>query len=281
MKRLRIRHIAGFRYPGGANASYNEARMLPVDSRGQVVLTSRLDITPHAVQYSYVDYWGTPVTAFEVLTAHHELTLTASCLVEVTRTLPEVVDLGWEELAGRATSSVRLIEQTKQSPRTAPPAELSELAHGIRDSAQGVHATATRICELVHGSMEYVRGVTGVESTAAEAWAQRRGVCQDMAHVAIGALRCVGIPARYVSGYQHPDAEAEIGQPAVGESHAWVEWYEGEWYGFDPTNGIPVGDRHVLVARGRDYDDVPPIRGVYAGGGASETFVTVEITRES
>ena len=127
--------------------------------------------------------------------------------------------------------------------------------------------------------MEYVRGVTGVHSTASEAWAERKGVCQDIAHVALGALRSVGIPARYVSGYLHPDAGAAIGQTVIGESHAWVEWYAGEWRGYDPTNLAEVGELHVLVGRGRDYSDVSPLRGVYAGPGASELFVSVEITR--
>ena len=109
--------------------------------------------------------------------------------------------------------------------------------------------------------------------------AERKGVCQDIAHVALGALRSVGIPARYVSGYLHPDAGAAVGETVIGESHAWVEWFAGEWRGYDPTNLAEVGELHVLVGRGRDYSDVPPLRGVYAGPGASELFVSVEVTR--
>jgi transglutaminase-like putative cysteine protease len=110
----------------------------------------------------------------------------------------------------------------------------------------------------------------------------RKGVCQDITHLALGALRSVGIPARYVSGYLHPRPNAAIGETVGGESHAWVEWFCGDdWRGFDPTNGIDIGDRHVLVGRGRDYNDVPPLRGVYAGPFGSTLFVTVEITREA
>ena len=126
-----------------------------------------------------------------------------------------------------------------------------------------------------------MHGVTGVHSTAAEAWAVRKGVCQDITHIALGALRAVGIPARYVSGYLHPKPDAEIGETVAGESHAWVEWFCGEWRGFDPTNLIDIGDRHVIVGRGRDYNDVAPLRGVYAGPYGSKLFVTVEITREA
>jgi transglutaminase-like putative cysteine protease len=121
--------------------------------------------------------------------------------------------------------------------------------------------------------------VTGVNSTARDAWPARSGVCQDIAHVALGVLRAAGIPARYVSGYLHPDPTAPIGQPVIGESHAWVEWYSGEWRGYDPTNLVEIGESHVYVGHGRDYGDVAPLRGVYAGPSASELFVEVEVTR--
>jgi len=129
--------------------------------------------------------------------------------------------------------------------------------------------------------VEYMHGITGVHSTAAEAWEARKGVCQDMAHITLGALREVGIPARYVSGYLHPKEHAEVGEAVAGESHAWVEWFAGDWQGFDPTNNIEIGDRHVLVGRGRDYNDVPPLRGVYAGPFKGHLHVKVTITREA
>jgi len=129
--------------------------------------------------------------------------------------------------------------------------------------------------------MEYMPGITGVHSTGAEAWVERKGVCQDITHITLGALREVGIPARYVSGYLHPNPHAEVGVAVTGESHAWVEWFTGDWEGFDPTNRIEIGDRHVLVGRGRDYNDVPPLRGVYAGPYKSDLHVQVTITREA
>ena len=130
-------------------------------------------------------------------------------------------------------------------------------------------------------AIDYMQGVTAVTSTAVDAWEARKGVCQDIAHIAIGALREVGIPARYVSGYLHPKPSAEVGEAVTGESHAWVEWFAGDWQGFDPTNNIEIGDRPVLVGRGRDYNDVPPLRGVYAGPGKSQLKVKVTITRET
>ena len=104
-------------------------------------------------------------------------------------------------------------------------------------------------------------------------------MCQDVAHIAIGALRSIGIPARYVSGYLHPRLDPVVGEPVSGESHAWVEWWDDGWRGFDPTNDTEPGDRHVIVALGRDYNDVKPLSGIFSGSGTSSMFVDVQVTR--
>jgi len=127
--------------------------------------------------------------------------------------------------------------------------------------------------------LEYVPGATSVHTSAVEAWEVKRGVCQDMAHICIGALRAIGIPARYVSGYLLPNAKAEIGERVKGDSHAWLEFWAGDWIGYDPTNRKFVGTDHIVVARGREYSDVPPLKGVYAGAAESQLSVTVEMTR--
>ena len=279
MSRIRIVHRTGFTYEEPATASYNEARMLPHSGGEQFVLQAGLDIRPGATQHSYRDYWGTRVSTFVVLTPHRELSVTATSLVEVRPSPVPRSELSWDELEVAAGSTIGLVEASTFSDATTPPAEVAELAREIAAEGAPVGETALEISRAVGGAMEYVRGVTGVHSTATEAWAERKGVCQDIAHVALGALRSVGIPARYVSGYLHPDPDADIGQTVVGESHAWVEWFAGEWRGYDPTNLKEVGELHVLVGRGRDYSDVTPLRGVYAGPGASELFVSVEVTR--
>ena len=128
---------------------------------------------------------------------------------------------------------------------------------------------------------------TGVEVYAGQIWAVSGAILAGAGFVGLalaltlGALRSVGIPARYVSGYLHPRPDAVVGETVVGESHAWVEWFCGAWKAYDPTNLIDIGDRHVTVGRGRDYGDVAPLRGVYAGPYGSKLFVTVEITREA
>jgi transglutaminase-like putative cysteine protease len=282
VNRLRIKHLTGFHYGGDVTASYNEARMLPVSADGQLVLFSNLEILPISSHHNYVDYWGSRVSSFEILTPHNELSLTATSLVEVRPRPHNDECLSWEDLAVEVETATEYVEQLGQTRRTAPPVEVVDLAREIaKDAADTCHA-ALQICTAIGNAVEYMQGITGVHSTAAEAWAHRKGVCQDITHLALGALRSVGIPARYVSGYLHPKPQAAIGETVAGESHAWVEWFcGGQWRGFDPTNRIDIGDRHVLVGRGRDYNDVPPLRGVYAGPFGSTLFVRVEITREA
>ena len=149
----------------------------------------------------------------------------------------------------------------------------------IRDSSDTPYDYACAVVRLVHDEVDYVFGATGVHSRAAQAWVQRSGVCQDMAHLVIGALRLVGVPARYVSGYLMPQRDAELGRGYAGESHAWVQFWDGDWVGVDPTNDQLPGELHVEVAAGRDYRDVPPIRGIFTGSGTSDMFVWVEMTR--
>ncbi|WP_353828459.1 transglutaminase family protein [Agromyces sp. SYSU T0242] len=281
MSRLRIVHRTGFAYEQPATASYNEARMLPNSVGEQFVLHASLDIRPGATQHAYLDYWGTRVSTFEVLTPHRELSVTATSVVEVRPAPGRGPEPTWEELSVIRDSSVPFVEFTTQTDATEPPPEVAALAADIAAERMPVGETALEISRAIGSAVEYVTGVTGVNSTAREAWDQGKGVCQDIAHLAVGALRSVGIPARYVSGYLHPDRDAALGQTVTGESHAWVEWFAGSWRGYDPTNLAEAGELHVLVGRGRDYEDVAPLRGVYAGPGSSELFVSVEVTREA
>lgn len=281
MKRLRIEHVTGFSYQGDVAASYNEARMLPGTTDSQFVLTSSLDIEPAAAVHSYVDYFGTRVSSFDVLSSHSDLRIVARSLVEVRPRPIEPTGITWDRLASDARRQVSTVEQLAQTDRTRPHPEVAEIAHSIAARRDDPWRAAQDICVAVGDAVEYQFGVTKVHTTAAEAWEARKGVCQDMAHIAVGALRSVGIPARYVSGYLHPREDAAIDVPVKGESHAWLEWYAGQWQGFDPTNNIEIGDRHVLVGRGRDYNDVPPLRGVYGGSHTSHLNVEVTITREA
>ncbi len=281
MMRLRIEHTTGFAYQGDVGASYNEARMLPISTDSQFVLSSQLDIEPSTSVNYYLDYFGTRVAAFDVLAGHRALEITARSLVEVRPRPLEFPELSWERLAAESARAIATVEMLGQSARTAPHPEVVELARSIAAQHDEPARAALAISAAIGEAMEYMHGITGVHSTGAEAWGERKGVCQDITHITLGALREVGIPARYVSGYLHPVADAAVGVPTTGESHAWVEWFSGGWQGFDPTNNAEIGDRYVLVGRGRDYNDVPPLRGVYAGPFKSNLHVKVTVTREA
>jgi transglutaminase-like putative cysteine protease len=281
MSRYLVQHTTGFRYSEPVMASYNEVRMLPVRDNSQIVFSSKLEITPRPASHEYVDYFGSRVVMFEILEEHSELEITSTNVVELRPAPNELPTMSWEELASVTDRSVELHDAATIGKRTSIPVDLVRKARAIADASATPAIAAEAICRLIHSSMKYQFGVTGVQSNASEAWSKKIGVCQDFTHLALGALRSVGIPARYVSGYLHPQLEPRIGQLVVGESHAWVEWYAGEWFANDPTNNLAFPDRHVVVARGRDYDDVPPLRGVFAGMGGSELFVKVEITREA
>lgn len=280
MIRYKVAHTTGFKYLNEATASYNEIRMLPSRSDRQFVLQSKLDIQPSTSSHEYVDYFGTRVVVFEVLDLHDALTIRAINVVEIRPSTEIHQSCSWSDLENYVKNDVHLFDAMMQTERTQVPADLAKLAKSLVDQADP-SASAEAICREIFAAMTYKPGVTGVHSNASEAWQKKEGVCQDFAHLAIGALRAVGIPARYVSGYLHPALEPVVGKKIKGESHAWVEWFAGSWQAFDPTNDIWVGDRHIHIGNGRDYDDIPPLRGVFAGAGSHELFVEVEITRES
>jgi transglutaminase-like putative cysteine protease len=273
---IEIRHRTRFAYSGEIPTSYNEARVTPAHLPRQRVLTSAVHITPVTWQANYVDYWDTRVTAFEVLRPHRTLTVTATSRVEVMPEYQPWQAPDWAELRSPALTE-RLAEYLENSSATEPDEELAEFALEAAGRHQPGEA-ARLICSYLHDTIEYLPGSTSVHTPAAHAWSERAGVCQDFAHLAIGALRAVGIPARYVSGYLHPSRSSELGQTVRGESHAWVEWWAGDWLGYDPTNDAVASDHHVVVARAREYADVMPVKGVFTGAD-SELTVTVDVTQ--
>jgi transglutaminase-like putative cysteine protease len=271
--RVRIEHRTRFTYPAAARASYNEVRKIPLTTMRQTVLDAKIHTTPFAPQFGYGDYWGTEVVAFNVDAPHEQLTVESSALVDTNPGL-EPQEATWADLF-----SVReqMAEWLIPSPSTRPTARIEAVARRVRQPTP--LDTLRAVAGWVTDSLEYVPGVTSVRTGAEEALDAGRGVCQDFAHVALSLLRCGGIPARYVSGYFHPQADARIGEVAEAQSHAWIEAWLGDWWGFDPTNGVEIAQRHVLVARGRDYADVVPLKGVYAGPPPDGTEVRVLVTR--
>jgi transglutaminase-like putative cysteine protease len=282
--RMQVVHTTRFAYESAAHASYNEARLTPPTLLTQTTLETGIAIDPPTPMYRYLDYWGTHVSAFDLDESHNQLVVTATSTVETTEPKPKPVPpVTWLSLQ-HPTTTDRFAEFLAATARTAVEDELiAEVTGRLNEGGQELspNETALAISSFVHEAVEYVPGSTGVQTSAHEAWERRQGVCQDIAHLTAGLLRRFGIPARYVSGYVHPKHTAEIGVTVTGQSHAWVEWWDGDWVGHDVTNAQPVGVQHVVVARGRDYGDVAPLKGVYQGRSASKLAVTVHVTRLS
>jgi transglutaminase-like putative cysteine protease len=278
--RLRIEHTTNVSYAGLVLNSFNEARMTPLTLPTQMTLESRVTAGPGVPVWTYNDYWGTFVSVFDVPEPHDDLVIRAVATVETEPFggLPgQAEQVSWEQL-GQRVASGRLLEFRMPTPLTEVSEEISaamlaEIAGLTPDAA------AEFISGRVHDHVTYMPGATGVRTSAQEACDKCQGVCQDMAQLTVGLMRTAGLPARYVSGYLHPDPKAQPGSTSVGQSHAWIEYWAGAWTPLDPTSLAPVGERHVVVARGRDYADVPPLKGIYHGRSGGGMDVTVEVTR--
>lgn len=278
--RLRIEHLTSVRYAGPVRTSFNEARMTPLTLPTQVTLESRVTAGPGVQVWAYSDYWGTIASVFDLPGPHDSLVIRAAATVETAPSpgIPASADRPTWTAIGQKARNGRLLEFLLPTPLTTITEEISAAAAaGI--AGLSPDAAAEAISARVREHVTYMPGATGVRTGAQEAWDKGQGVCQDMAQLTAALMRAVGLPARYVSGYLHPKAEAEPGTTAAGQSHAWVEYWAGAWTPLDPTSGAPVAERHVVVARGRDYADVPPLKGIYRGPAPSHMRVTVAVTR--
>ncbi|MGL4305387.1 MAG: transglutaminase family protein [Mycobacteriaceae bacterium] len=275
--RMRVVHATGYAYNAPVTSSYNEARLTPRSDNRQNVILNRVETAPATRSYRYTDYWGTAVTAFDLHAPHTELEVTGSSVVETESGERPEEKVSWEDLQSEAVIDRfdEYLTHTTYVPKSYRIAAVAKkLSKGLDPEAAVVAAA-----QWVHEEMSYVPGTTGVHTSALQAWEEKKGVCQDYAHLTLVVLRSMGIPSRYVSGYLHPNRAAVIGEAVEGQSHAWVEVWTGGWWGYDPTNAVEVNEQHVSVGLGRDYADVPPLKGIYSGGGSTDLDVLVEITR--
>ena len=239
--RLLIVHRTVLSYPDTVTTSYNEVRMQPSDEPGQAVLSARLEIDPFEGVLSYVDYFGTRVAAFDVHRPHRHLAVTATTTVETfppMESWPGAVPPGspppvaatapmsWQDLADSHCED-RFEEYLTPTPLTALDDELTGIADDIKRDSGTPSEAAAAVCEWVHATLTYETGATGVSTSAVEAYLARRGVCQDLSHLAIGMLRSMGVPTRYVSGYLHPGGTVEVHY--VGVEYDTGEEFDSSW----------------------------------------------------
>ena len=282
--RYAIRHVTRFTYETSISESVMEVRMRPRSDGHQRCLRFALSTMPVSHVRMYEDHEGNIVHHFNVPGRHTRLMLTAEALVEcgAPAMLPVALDAdAWEHLDAHAASG-EFWDLLNPSPFARPTPLLDDLAAEI-GLARGDDPldTLRRLNREVYGRFEYKPRATRVDSPIDEALATRQGVCQDFTHIMIALVRRLGVPCRYVSGYLFQPSDGAAVRSSDGATHAWLEaWLPTlGWIGFDPTNNLLADDRHVRVAVGRDYADVPPTRGVFKGVSAvsSELAVAVRV----
>ncbi|CAN5478297.1 transglutaminase family protein [soil metagenome] len=282
---LEIRHITQYHYERPVRESLMELWMQPQKGARQRLVSFELEIEPAAQVFSYADSFGNAVYHFDVPQPHDGLTIIARSAVETepVSEWPMPLDMGeWERLKSTFVRGecFDYLQPHGFVQRNAA-LETFIIEHDIDDLRRRDPFSAVQaLCDTIYKAFEYQPGVTDADSPIDLALSAGRGVCQDFAHIMLAICRSWGIPARYVSGYLFTDREAgDRSDPDA--THAWVDVFlpSYRWIGFDPTNNVMTGERHVAVAVGRDYGDVTPSRGVYKGDSESHLAVGVSVRR--
>jgi transglutaminase-like putative cysteine protease len=276
-----IRHVTRFRYSAPVRESVMELRMQPRSEGPQTLRSFQISTNPRAQLYAYTDHLGNAVYHFNLLREHEELRIEAQATVEIIHRAPwpEVLDpLEWSRYNGFNLSDDHfdMLEPSKFARPSPELLSFMKIADLEKPAVDPLSALKT-LQRGIYDSFDYEPGVTEVNSPIEVALEQRRGVCQDYAHIMTAVARIWGVPCRYVSGYLYHKGSRD--RSAANATHAWVEAYLPSlgWVGFDPTNNIMAGERHVRAAVGRDYADVPPTRGTYKGGADSELSIAVSL----
>ena len=297
---LKIIHETRYAYAPEVETAQHMAHLKPRATPSQRLLDHALAIDPApALQGESSDIYGNTRTFFAFDSAHTRLLVAATSTVQTETPLAATAPargLAWGRVQEQFSYRKGAVydaaaEFVFPSPYVLRDASIADYARRSFQEGRSAFDAAMELTERIHGEFEYDPESTEINTPAAQALAQRRGVCQDFAHIMIGCLRSCGIPARYVSGYlltqPPPGRERLIGADA---SHAWVSMYvphliadvtddraAGRWIDFDPTNGRQAGEDYVTLAVGRDYSDVSPMRGVLHGGARHKLKVAVTV----
>jgi transglutaminase-like putative cysteine protease len=283
--KLDIRYRCSFEYDELVRESQNELRACPTSDSRQTVLSYRVGSTPAARFFSFEDYWGTRVDAFGVREPHIAIEVVAEATVEThpAPMLAASADVRQLRDLDFVADHIEYLERTRHVDWS--DAVTTDAQRQVDLAGPDVVSIVLAIHRRAGGLLTYRRGITYVGVPLADLLARGEGVCQDYAHLSVAMCRSVGIPARYVSGYLFTSDDSTGGDTDDDVvsvlTHAWFEAaIPGVgWLALDPTNKQEVGLRHVKIGHGRDYDDVPPLRGVYTGPPDAKLQVGVEMRR--
>jgi transglutaminase-like putative cysteine protease len=283
--RFDIRYSCRFTYDQLVRESQNELRACPLSDEFQHLTSYRVQTVPSSRVLSFYDWWGTRVDAFGVREPHLVLDVVAEATVE-TYPRPMLATDPRSDLLADPSFRDQHAEFLERTPHANwGPAVADAAAKQVDAVGPGVVSQVLGLHRFVGTQLRYEPGATYVGVSIDEVFERGAGVCQDFAHLSVALCRSAGIPARYVSGYLFTvdESSGDEGEGDIVEvqTHAWMEAAIPTlgWVALDPTNGLQVGVRHVAIGRGRDYDDVPPLQGVYAGEAAHQLDVQVSIRR--
>jgi transglutaminase-like putative cysteine protease len=289
--KYRVTHITSYDYSETVPFCYNLAHLSPRGCAHQKTLEGRIEVSPVNALFGRrrMDYFGNEITYFTVQEAHNSLSVTATSVVDLTPIeFPNLTDSPpWKAVPALLDEAAT--PATLDAYQFAFDSKFIERSDSLRDYASPSFESDRPLLDSVfdlthriHEDFAYDPTATTVSTPLNDVMRDRRGVCQDFAHLQIGCLRSMGLAARYVSGYIYSSqAEGEPHLSGVHASHAWVSVFcpRQGWIDFDPTNDmIPVAE-HITVAWGRDYEDVAPVRGVVLGGGEHTISVRVDVCR--
>jgi transglutaminase-like putative cysteine protease len=288
--RYRVTHRSSYQYASPVTVSHHLAHLAPRALPTQLCPWHRLEISPVPVARStFADTHGNLTTYFEIEGAHDSLDVISTSFVEVRPSLardPESTP-PWDDItracdAEKLNADAAAGEFRFASPMVPPGRAFADYARPSFPAGKPVLACVSDFISRIHAEFRFDTRATDVATPVAEVLANRAGVCQDFAHLALACLRSLGLPARYVSGYLEtlpPPGQAKL--VGADASHAWIAVYcgsEAGWIDADPTNNLLPGSRHVTVAWGRDFSDVSPLRGVTIGAGDQSLEVSVDVT---
>lgn len=277
-----ITHSTRYTYPSPVTQCFSEAHLTPRTLPGQRVGEHRLEINPvPAFLNSRQDYFGNEVSVFAVFERHDRFSAVATSVVEVDPVDGEIPSSpSWEQVRDLLArpldaQSIAAAEFIFDSPYVSALAELAEYARPTFTPGRPLPGALQELTRRIHDEFRYQPKSTSIETPLQEILRNRQGVCQDFAHLMIGALRSLRLAARYVSGYIRSGPRYQ----GAAASHAWVSVFDPQngWLGFDPTNNLVPSDAHITLAWGRDYGDVTPVKGLTLGGGGQNVEVEVRV----
>jgi transglutaminase-like putative cysteine protease len=279
---FQVKHTTRYIYEAPVSHSLNEVRLTPRTLADQNVQKTGIRVQPEpAFIHGRKDYYDNDVTSFELFEKHEHLEITSESMVEVKSGAggpPPPMSWNDAQAAIAAQSDDATIAASEfiyNSPHVSVTPQLDEYARATFVAGRPLLEAVQDLTHRIHADFKYRPQSTSISTPLVEVMKIRRGVCQDFAHVMIGALRSQRLAARYVSGYVRPGPKVQGAQA----SHAWVSvFFPGTgWLGFDPTNDLMVSNSHITLAWGRDYADVTPVKGISLGGGSQTVEVEVYV----